>query len=166
MNRENFLKGMETPYQDFGRLQEFFLPLLQELHATGELDLDSCICDCEGTLLLHAVTWNDEAMTRFLVSEGTDISASDDLGFTALHLAVDMAYFHGEVSTLTLLLLENGAPVNAQTDDGRTALHEAFRSGPAVQKLLVEWGADMEMRTRKKILCFCVMRLKAAPSGR
>jgi len=44
-------------------------------------------------------------------------------------------------------LLENGADVNEKADDGTTALMEASRYGyPEIVKLLLEKGADMDIR--------------------
>lgn len=67
-----------------------------------------------------------------------NINATDDKGFTALHMACERA----DLAVVQCLVeTGQGVHVNAQSDDGDTALHVACRSGhlPTVQ-FLVETG--------------------------
>lgn len=75
---------------------------------------------------------------RQLLELGTDISARDSYGWTALHSAA-----WGGHEEVVHLLLETGADCSLQERTGDTALHIAATEGhEAVTRLLLESGAD------------------------
>lgn len=76
------------------------------------------------------------------VSSGVDLSAHDELGWTALQFLARSS------DSLVLLeyLLRNGAPPNSADDAGNTALHVAATNGlRKVAMRLVHHGADAEL---------------------
>lgn len=85
-------------------------------------------------------------VTRWLVDQGTDISATDMYGATALHARITdwQGRFH--------ILLELGAEVNCSDNQGDTPLHRAASCGRvhAVQTLL-EHGADASAHNKNDL---------------
>ena len=78
-------------------------------------------------------------MTRLLIDQGADVSATDDDGWKPLHFAA--RYGHKEVARL---LIEEGADASAADSDGRMPLYFAVKNGhDAVARLLIDRGADV-----------------------
>ncbi|KAL0636358.1 Ankyrin repeat and SOCS box protein 6 [Maublancomyces gigas] len=84
-----------------------------------------------------------------LCDAGADIQARDELGHTALHLAV--LCWRGAVR----LLLRHGADVNARDEAGNTPLHLAALRGACVDELLAE-GADPAVKNHKRLVPACL----------
>jgi len=99
-----------------------------------------------GARLRKAVQEGDLQRCRALVLAGADLAASDEDGWTALHIAAVK-----EHSAITRLLLESGSPVGARGGKGSwTALHLAARKGNAeTAKALLEAGAEVNGRIDK-----------------
>ena len=80
-----------------------------------------------GARLRKAIQEGDLQRCRALVLAGADLAATDDNGWTALHVAAVE-----ERPAITRLLLDSGAPVGARGGKGSwTALHLAARKGNA-----------------------------------
>ena len=79
-------------------------------------------------------------IVQLLLKKGKDITAKDDAGATALHLAA-----LGGHDTVVRLLLKKRADLRARDDNGLTALHHAIRNGhKKAVKLLLESGAKVD----------------------
>ena len=77
-------------------------------------------------------------IVRSLIENGAEVGATDVLGRTPLHVAVD----HPRVVEI---LLEEGAAVNATDSLSNTPLHRALET-PETVDLLIEAGANVEAR--------------------
>ncbi|MCV7198756.1 ankyrin repeat domain-containing protein [Mycobacterium angelicum] len=86
------------------------------------------------------------ANTIRLLSEGADVNAVDDQGFTALHAAASR-----DSEDIVRLLLDAGADVNAKNAKGETPLYNAVRNTTdaalSIVRLLRERGADPTIET-------------------
>ncbi len=71
--------------------------------------------------LYYAAFNGNVASVKELIAKGVDVNASDERGYTALHLASSQG--HADV---VWVLKENGAKIDAQTEDGKTALDLAM----------------------------------------
>jgi len=79
----------------------------------------------------------DESQVRKLLI-GTDPSARDSAGYTALHYAARAGH-----TNICKILLKAGAAVNATTGGGTTALHRAaYKGHKGVVEVLLGAGAD------------------------
>lgn len=119
--------------------------------------------------VLGGLTSERRTLVSFLLSNGADVNAKDNLGFTALHFAAnfDPDWKDKEIrgifewkkipktknpnaEAMIRLLIDKGADVNAQDNDGSTPLHAAVRSRSLVlTKLLLDHGADINIREDK-----------------
>ena len=83
-------------------------------------------------------------IVKYLLEQGMDANALNDLGKTPLHEAVEVNSIH-----VARLLLDSGADVNARDANGGWApLHYAANMGTAtleLTKLLLDYGADIEV---------------------
>ena len=88
---------------------------------------------------------------RAALGPGTDVTATDEDGRTALHWAAGQG--HGDSVTL---LLDWGADVAMKDGDGRTALHLAAMNGhwDAVAPLL-DQGADIAANDTMQSYIMC-----------
>ncbi|EPS39024.1 hypothetical protein H072_7207 [Dactylellina haptotyla CBS 200.50] len=95
------------------------------------------------TPLHHPCRLGNEDVMKLLIESGSDISAFDDYGRSALRFAVD----GGKLGAVKLLL-DKGATVNAPVDwHGGTALHWATRLGyTSIVQLLLDYGANPDLR--------------------
>ncbi len=105
----------------------------------------SSISDNEGGSLLHqAVSNGDQRMAKALIHAGSDISAQDHNGRTALHIACDKGVVNGV--QIVQLLLDHGANPSAADCSGRTPLHEGFGHNTTILQMLIKAGADLDPR--------------------
>ena len=113
-------------------------------------DIDLEQKDKEGrTALLWAAATGKETLAKLLLTFRThnkaDISATNNRGKTALHLAVESKMCR---VALVKMLLENGADVHAKSDGGWTPLHNAAEKGyEDVATLLLQWRAEVNATT-------------------
>ncbi|OAQ60148.1 ankyrin repeat domain-containing protein [Pochonia chlamydosporia 170] len=90
-------------------------------------------------LLFDVIERGKEELVQMLLENGADVTAKDNDGWTALHLAVALGH-----EGVVRVLLENGADVTAKHNDGWTALHLAAMVGhDGVVRAFLENGADV-----------------------
>lgn len=70
--------------------------------------------------ILFAAKKNKVKFVRYFIDSGINVNASDALGFTPLHYAIQ-----NENVGMTSLLIKMGADINKQTKSGKTPLHLA-----------------------------------------
>ena len=102
------------------------------------------------TALMQAAACGHRDLVRWLLQRGgANANATTRAGATALLLAVDRGSpAHEDVARV--LVGEGGADVNAANRWGVTPLHlAAFRGLLAMARLLIELGADQELRDHK-----------------
>uniref|UniRef100_A0A0K6S7X7 Uncharacterized protein n=1 Tax=Chromera velia CCMP2878 TaxID=1169474 RepID=A0A0K6S7X7_9ALVE len=105
-----------------------------------------------GGELLHFVF--SLVLTRSKVSVGflpwilkhmVDMKAADEWGRTALHSALTR---QPPSPKIVKMLLECGVDVNRPDEDGVTALHKAVLGPPAIVKMLIDEGGDVQAVTK------------------
>lgn len=112
---------------------------------------DMGLChDSQATLLHRAAWWGKKKVVEDLIELGADIDATDRVGGTPLHAAVQegcTSYWdviEGPRVDVMELLLERGAKVDVANKHGRTPLHGAANRGDAnAVNLLIEHGANV-----------------------
>jgi ankyrin repeat protein len=128
------------------------------------------------TVLMHAARtdYRSETIARvtllkLLIDHGSEVSARDKEGRTALHYASIQVMSEGGGFTsrpeVVRLLLDNGAPVNAPDNRGQTALMETvqeWHSPIEISQLLIERGADVNLADNQGITAL----MYAAEKGR
>lgn len=99
------------------------------------------------TPLANAAARGREDTVRLLLTQGSDINASNRNGQTPLHLAVNQGSYG-----VVRLLLEQGAMVDVvETAAGYTPLHYAAAQGHTdLCELLIRFGADPDTPTRDR----------------
>ena len=92
-----------------------------------------------GPLLTQAIGSDSAALAEVAIANGSDITARDQEGQTALH---QTSRFNSP--KVAALLLAKGMDINAVDDDGYTPLHiAAIHRNFDVAQLLIEQGADI-----------------------
>ena len=111
----------------------------------------NAINDLGVTPVVMAATSGNGVLIEKLLAAGADANASLESGETALMLASRA----GSVAGVTALLA-NGARVNAREGTrGQTALMWAIvNRHPAVTRILLEHGADIDVRTERRTLVY------------
>ena len=96
-----------------------------------------------GARLWKAIKEGDLQRCRALVLAGADLAATNDEGWSLLHVAATV-----EQPAITRLLLESGVPVSARIKKGDwTPLHVAAARGHSeVAKVLLSAGADVNAK--------------------
>ncbi|KAJ5176966.1 ankyrin repeat protein [Penicillium canariense] len=121
------------------RLEHLIEPLAEWIR-------QSSIPNVEGWMPLHqAVRNGDQLMAKAMIHAGSDISAQDHSGRTALHLAV-----HGDAIGIVQLLLDHGANPSAADYNGRTPLHEGYGQSITILQMLIKAGADIDPRQMQR----------------
>ncbi|XP_053401216.1 ankyrin-3-like [Mercenaria mercenaria] len=101
------------------------------------------VTDMKGQTPLHLNTDTSANVVANLIKWGCMITARDNQGKTALHVASGLKNKIGIVEEL----LKNGGNANAHDDWGRTPLHEAAKAGNGgVVGLLIKYKADVNSR--------------------
>jgi len=97
------------------------------------------------SLLNEASVDRNFEMVKFLVENGVDINATNDVGNTALHIAADRGF-----DEILELLLQNKADVDIKNQLGKTPLVYAVGGGRgiSVAELLIDNGADINVREK------------------
>ena len=100
------------------------------------------------TALFIAATCGNVETLRFLVENGGDVNAADDLGLTPLMAAVKNQFLDA-----VIFLIDQGADVNLQDSSGLTALHYATEvsfdpSSCLIVKQLINRGANINAVTK------------------
>jgi uncharacterized protein len=113
-----------------------------EALVTSEPELANALF-AEGSTPLHLATLcNHKEIVRLLISNGADVNAKDDNGYTPLFGAV-FDYEAGDRREVVQLLITRGADVNATDTDGLTPLHNAAMNGKKeIIELLLANKAD------------------------
>uniref|UniRef100_UPI00387FB281 Transcription factor ETV6,DARPin n=1 Tax=synthetic construct TaxID=32630 RepID=UPI00387FB281 len=103
--------------------------LLQHILGGGDL----------GKKLLEAARAGQDDEVRILMANGADVNATDNDGYTPLHLAASNGHLE-----IVEVLLKNGADVNASDLTGITPLHAAAATGHLeIVEVLLKHGADV-----------------------
>lgn len=97
-----------------------------------------------GCASLHwASRFNRMQAAKFLIAQGADVNARDNLGITPVHYAALCGHYD-----MVEMLLLNKADVNAFDDQGLTPLHMAAQYGHArIVELLLSYGANISAKT-------------------
>lgn len=96
-----------------------------------------------GAAVFWAVEEGNEMLVEALIVRGIDLTARNEHGDTALHVA---ATYGGNIEIVTMLLVA-GSDVNAAGCGGATPLHYAVRTGEvSVVRLLLRWKANANAR--------------------
>ena len=91
----------------------------------------------------HAANHNDMTQVNRWITNGIDVNAKDNGGWTALHWAADT-----NAVDIVALLLGNGANINARNNNDFTALHTAaYFNAQETAALLLARGADINAKT-------------------
>jgi hypothetical protein len=107
--------------------------------------------------LLHAATSSQASLdvVKTLVDAGAEINVQDNEGNTPLHFAVKRINREKlpirDYEGIIRLLLERKADVHIVNIGGATPLHTAaaFRANPSAVEMLIQAGADVNLRTFK-----------------
>ena len=95
--------------------------------------------------LLDAAAAGNVEWIRAAIANGANVSATDDEGNTALHLAA-----RSGCGPACSALLGFAADPQSATNDGRTPLHLAAQAGAErVVELFLDWDADPRAQTTK-----------------
>lgn len=97
----------------------------------------------DGSTPIHTVYLNP-AIVELLLANGLDIGARSDTGTTPLHWA---ANFQADIG-ITRVVLAAKPDINAVNDTGETPLHWAARGKPDKVELLLDHGADVNVKDK------------------
>jgi uncharacterized protein len=120
-------------------------PTLQRYHNGGDAQLTD-----GATPLMRAAKSIDLAAMRLLLDRGAEPNLMTKNLTTPVMFAAGAAGARNEADAMAAiaLCLKYGADVNAFNSTGQTALHIAVERSDAVVRLLVERGAEMDLKDR------------------
>jgi ankyrin repeat protein len=102
--------------------------------------------DYSRTALHKASEHGHRDVAVLLLSEGADLNARDQLGYTPLMYAI-----HGRKADLAVWLIDRGARIDWNENNGFTALHNAAFAGlPDVVKALIRHGAELDAKAGRE----------------
>lgn len=112
--------------------------LLRVLTVTSEPDKNTSTFP--GVAMFGPVEDRNEPLIQALINRGIDLTAKNELGDTALHVALTKV----DNTEIVTRLLEAGSDVNAIGNAGATPLHYAAQtSDKSTVELLLAWEADI-----------------------
>lgn len=128
-------------YQNVFDIEEYDPPaaLLRQLTVTSEPPKDQVVFP--GVAMFAPIETRNEPLVAALINRGVDLSARNQHGDTALHVATAIV---GNAA-IASRLLEAGSDVNAIGNAGATPLHQAVHDKEMVE-LLLGWEADIEVK--------------------
>ncbi len=101
-----------------------------------------------GLTLSGAVANGNLSQVRFLKTWGANVNATDKLGQTPLHKALNA---EDKIQQISLYLLKKGAKPNVSDFSGNTPLHlAAYYGREEAAKALIEYGATIDPQNRFK----------------
>ena len=108
-------------------------------HLAAGADVNRKVSDGSFNALDWAVSKGHKDVVELLITEGADVNAKCDIGWTPLHLAAQEG--HKEIAEL---LIAKGVDVNAKTVGEWTPMHSAASKGQKeIVELLIVEGADV-----------------------
>jgi len=127
----------KTPVGVVNKNMDKFLSLLDKV---ADIDVKSKSYPGSNALMI-AIHPNNPKVFDLLLEHGANVNARDDEGVTVLMYAANM----GNVRAAKILL-ENGANINDVSNAGQTALIIAAARGFDIVNLLLEYGADVNVK--------------------
>jgi ankyrin repeat protein len=96
--------------------------------------------------IINAIGCGSQTSIEWMLSRGVDLTFRPHDGYTVLHLALERQ--KSDKYEVIELLLQHGAPVNAHGINDWTPAHmAAVREDIEALKLLIQYGADLSIRT-------------------
>ncbi len=94
---------------------------------------------------------NDEAVVKFLIAQGVDINAKNELGETPLITAVKTEGITEHSLQALRCMIANGADVWKRDNDGKTAIDCAHMYNPKAYAVLIEAAANPKTAFQSKV---------------
>mmetsp|Transcript_895 Transcript_895/g.1738 ORF Transcript_895/g.1738 Transcript_895/m.1738 type:complete len:196 (+) Transcript_895:57-644(+) len=127
-----------------------------EAYSNGHHDADeqNRIMGADVTALMNAAHEGDMVEVLKLVSQGADLDATDDFGWTAVRFAAR----NGQVNVINTLI-QRGCDMNKASVTGRTPLMSAVGNGhERVVELLMRSGADPKAMDKDGLTAYDIAR--------
>lgn len=130
-------KAVEELLAKYDNIVEGGKPIIYTGH-----NVNAIINDYGDTELIAAVRCGDTKNVRLLlIGVGADVNAKDDIGWTALMIAVWLGN-----TEIAQLLIAKGTDVDAKDNNGDTALIKAAQCGETeLVRLLINFGANVHV---------------------